>query len=141
MSLLRWRSLPPDRQYSQSAIMALLLTDTRTHAHTRAHQNTHTHTHTEMSQISVTQGAGRDSGGAAHTAISPGVPGTHTHVLQKHTPLNPPYSGTHANTPRHLTHPIYTHTPFPSKRASRSEERRVGKECLRLCRSRWSPYH
>ena len=27
------------------------------------------------------------------------------------------------------------------KRTSRSEERRVGKECLRLCRSRWSPYH
>ena len=25
--------------------------------------------------------------------------------------------------------------------ADRSEERRVGKECLRLCRSRWSPYH
>ena len=25
--------------------------------------------------------------------------------------------------------------------AMRSEERRVGKECLRLCRSRWSPYH
>jgi multidrug efflux pump subunit AcrB len=24
---------------------------------------------------------------------------------------------------------------------SRSEERRVGKECRRLCRSRWSPYH
>ena len=23
----------------------------------------------------------------------------------------------------------------------RSEERRVGKECLPLCRSRWSPYH
>ena len=28
-----------------------------------------------------------------------------------------------------------------SERACRSEERRVGKECLRLCRSRWSPYH
>ena len=26
-------------------------------------------------------------------------------------------------------------------RSTRSEERRVGKECLRLCRSRWSPYH
>ena len=26
-------------------------------------------------------------------------------------------------------------------RGKRSEERRVGKECLRLCRSRWSPYH
>ena len=24
---------------------------------------------------------------------------------------------------------------------ARSEERRVGKECERLCRSRWSPYH
>jgi inosose dehydratase len=23
----------------------------------------------------------------------------------------------------------------------RSEERRVGKECVRRCRSRWSPYH
>ena len=28
-----------------------------------------------------------------------------------------------------------------TKLGSRSEERRVGKECLRLCRSRWSPYH
>ena len=28
-----------------------------------------------------------------------------------------------------------------SKMKPRSEERRVGKECLRLCRSRWSPYH
>ena len=26
-------------------------------------------------------------------------------------------------------------------RRSRSEERRVGKECRPLCRSRWSPYH
>src|SRR3546814_13527733 len=25
--------------------------------------------------------------------------------------------------------------------ATRSEERRVGKECVRTCRSRWSPYH
>ena len=29
----------------------------------------------------------------------------------------------------------------PKESAARSEERRVGKECLRLCRSRWSPYH
>ena len=26
-------------------------------------------------------------------------------------------------------------------RSQRSEERRVGKECIALCRSRWSPYH
>ena len=30
------------------------------------------------------------------------------------------------------------HDTQPSRR---SEERRVGKECVRLCRSRWSPYH
>src|SRR3546814_16704044 len=26
-------------------------------------------------------------------------------------------------------------------RTARSEERRVGKECVSTCRSRWSPYH
>ena len=26
-------------------------------------------------------------------------------------------------------------------RSDRSEERRVGKECASMCRSRWSPYH
>ena len=30
---------------------------------------------------------------------------------------------------------------FHNLTEARSEERRVGKECLRLCRSRWSPYH
>src|SRR3546814_2039165 len=28
-----------------------------------------------------------------------------------------------------------------ARSAARSEERRVGKECVRTCRSRWSPYH
>src|SRR3546814_13316984 len=28
-----------------------------------------------------------------------------------------------------------------SRRWPRSEERRVGKECVSTCRSRWSPYH
>src|SRR3546814_18729437 len=28
-----------------------------------------------------------------------------------------------------------------SVNGTRSEERRVGKECVRTCRSRWSPYH
>src|SRR3546814_20259081 len=34
-------------------------------------------------------------------------------------------------------------TPLPSTSACvvRSEERRVGKECVSTCRSRWSPYH
>src|SRR3546814_14983293 len=29
----------------------------------------------------------------------------------------------------------------PSTNPTRSEERRVGKECVSTCRSRWSPYH
>ena len=31
--------------------------------------------------------------------------------------------------------------PGLSRLAERSEERRVGKECCLVCRSRWSPYH
>src|SRR3546814_1348917 len=30
---------------------------------------------------------------------------------------------------------------IPSIDGMRSEERRVGKECVSTCRSRWSPYH
>ena len=33
------------------------------------------------------------------------------------------------------------HAVFVRKLEARSEERRVGKECVSLCRSRWSPYH
>src|SRR3546814_4617536 len=31
--------------------------------------------------------------------------------------------------------------PVRGRPAPRSEERRVGKECVSTCRSRWSPYH
>src|SRR3546814_18966365 len=34
----------------------------------------------------------------------------------------------------------YMNNPPPDG-SSRSEERRVGKECVRQCSSRWSPYH
>ena len=33
------------------------------------------------------------------------------------------------------------HLPALDEREVRSEERRVGKECCLVCRSRWSPYH
>src|SRR3546814_20030081 len=43
---------------------------------------------------------------------------------------------------------IYSGAMFPDWQCdafigglSRSEERRVGKECVSTCRSRWSPYH
>jgi transcriptional antiterminator RfaH len=49
--------------------------------------------------------------------------------------------------PQELFHPgerlVISDGPFAGLDAiyQRSEERRVGKECRRLCRSRWSPYH
>ena len=58
--------------------------------------------------------------------------------------------GKRAKAPKHPdpgSRPAVTLTPPQAREArlselpSRSEERRVGKECLRLCRSRWSPYH
>ena len=36
---------------------------------------------------------------------------------------------------------VTTHGGRQSAGIDEIEERRVGKECLRLCRSRWSPYH
>ena len=36
---------------------------------------------------------------------------------------------------------VYEHIIFDGARHERSEERRVGKECQSVCRSRWSPYH
>src|SRR3546814_7744633 len=38
---------------------------------------------------------------------------------------------------------VVTYTPASGYYGadSRSEERRVGKECVSTCRSRWSPYH
>ena len=54
--------------------------------------------------------------------------------LSKAMPLSP--SATHKPTP--VTHAT-ARPPRPAP--GRSEERRVGKECEDLCRSRWSPYH
>ena len=47
---------------------------------------------------------------------------------------------------RHVMTMMFTHPGFycvvaEEKGKVRSEERRVGKECCALCRSRWSPYH
>src|SRR3546814_3476433 len=36
---------------------------------------------------------------------------------------------------------LATRAPWPRDPRQRSEERRVGKECVSTCRSRWSPYH
>src|SRR3546814_7594318 len=48
----------------------------------------------------------------------------------------------HRTAPAAASHEDRTGSP-PSAQpgARRSEERRVGKECVSTCRSRWSPYH
>src|SRR3546814_20743116 len=46
----------------------------------------------------------------------------------------PPTASADAATPAANTAPA-------TAAATRSEERRVGKECVSTCRSRWSPYH
>src|SRR3546814_19248345 len=65
-------------------------------------------------------------------------------------------AGLPAPVPEDLRKPAYTVTARPTRisgieshwpierpvsRANRSEERRVGKECVSTCRSRWSPHH
>src|SRR3546814_3687797 len=37
--------------------------------------------------------------------------------------------------------PRWLHDAVAVSLSARSEERRVGKECVSTCRSRWSPYH
>src|SRR3546814_20051926 len=37
--------------------------------------------------------------------------------------------------------PVLRRSGAEKERSHRSEERRVGKECVSTCRSRWSPYH
>src|SRR3546814_21048389 len=41
----------------------------------------------------------------------------------------------------HLFRPKSRQSAAAEELWSRSEERRVGKECVSTCRSRWSPYH
>src|SRR3546814_17415930 len=47
----------------------------------------------------------------------------------------------HPNSPACAHLWSYEHARDFLMRAGRSEERRVGKECVSTCRSRWSPYH
>src|SRR3546814_19068396 len=43
--------------------------------------------------------------------------------------------------PKAITTLMVSPGTSPSRVLLRSEERRVGKECVSTCRSRWSPYH
>ena len=65
-----------------------------------------------------------------------------------HLSVYPPEGNVHASVPEGMSEQqtrmfiLSKYMWLKSKiEEARSEERRVGKECLRLCRSRWSPYH
>src|SRR3546814_19259948 len=67
--------------------------------------------------------------------------------LFPHSPARPPTGERPASPPASLLLRVTISSPRPrlgeGERAPgrRSEERRVGKECVSTCRSRWSPYH
>src|SRR3546814_15376998 len=42
---------------------------------------------------------------------------------------------------REHKNPLFDFVQRRGRERHRSEERRVGKECVSTCRSRWSPYH
>src|SRR3546814_4541994 len=50
-------------------------------------------------------------------------------------------SGARIRRQEKLRSPFELHEPQRVRVSRRSEERRVGKECVSTCRSRWSPYH
>src|SRR3546814_852617 len=52
-----------------------------------------------------------------------------------------PDRGSESTQPPHTSAPNVGNIPLSGPQAERSEERRVGKECVSTCRSRWSPYH
>src|SRR3546814_9476854 len=56
------------------------------------------------------------------------------HLLARELALPDPEAGTTLR----VTAPL---PPHMAATWQRSAERRVGKECVRTCRSRWSPYH
>src|SRR3546814_18086278 len=70
---------------------------------------------------------------AAFEAIAP--PNTAAR-RERRTPEQP--AGLHSELQRYFR---TGHRPPPRGRPVISEERRVGKECVRTCRSRWSRYH
>src|SRR3546814_19173524 len=62
-------------------------------------------------------------------------------VVRKFSPFRPRYkAGWLLNANRRVEN-ANAAAPASTSAPSRSEERRVGKESVRTCRSRWSPYH
>src|SRR3546814_6515748 len=61
--------------------------------------------------------------------------------LSRSTDAAPARSRTRVQAPAVAPEVSTSSTSSTRRPAIRSEERRVGKECVSTCRSRWSPYH
>src|SRR3546814_12151102 len=87
-------------------------------------------------------GLDRRSGGAAGDQRDPG--GAVWHALPERTFWPAAALSLRAGADWHAGDEILTSAlilDFYNIQRRRSEERRVGKECVSTCRSRWSPYH
>src|SRR3546814_12122446 len=80
--------------------------------------------------------------GALEAAASLGVPVVLMHMLGEPRSMqqSPRYDDVVAEMHRFLAERIFA-AEMAGIAKKRSEERRVGKECVSKCRSRWSPYH
>src|SRR3546814_17688517 len=81
--------------------------------------------------------AGHPSVGTAHAVLEAGLAAPHDGLLVQ--------EGAAGNLPLRVegagdTRTIAVRTPRARQVEIRSEERRVGKECVSTCRSRWEPY-
>ena len=92
----------------------------------------------------ITWGGGQSTRWAGDTDTAEGTPCSGQErplQLSRSPPLPTGPSSAHWQLNPALAHMPINKGYFWMVTAGRSEERRVGKECLRLCRSRWSPYH
>src|SRR5213082_967324 len=80
-------------------------------------------------------------GGAVAEQKVHGLVGAGAHVTVVSTDVTPALGAlARRNAIEHKRRP-YRRGDIKGAWLARSEERRVGKECLTQCRSRWSPYH
>src|SRR3546814_17394133 len=92
--------------------------------------------HTRPSIHQILQDSDATSSGGMHQRC---VPKLHPHAKQPQAAQPERTPVFHSRAAFRLTVSFFfTFAPFSS---TRSDERRVGKECVSTCRSRWSPYN
>src|SRR3546814_15305453 len=84
-------------------------------------------------------GACRGCGARGRAALGAGAAGGRGGVTMVYSTFSP-FASSEVEMPIGLALSRWV-SRLRSTRTGRSEERRVGKECVSTCRSRWSPYH